>query len=128
MDVAAYLTLTAWAVWLIGVSILMLVRPQAALGYLGMFASTNFINYLELISRLTVGLAFVWYAKSMPYPVIFSVFGWFLAASAAILMLTPRRWHAKYAVYWANRLQPWQIQLAAPFSLIAGVLIISVIN
>lgn len=124
----AYVVLLAESVWLIGVSVFMFVKPQTAISYIGKFASTNLINYSELIIRLIVGIAFIVYADFSRYPKVFQVIGWFLTVSAIIIMVLPRRWHASYAKYWSEKLPPVFMRIAAPFSLLAGALLVYVVN
>ena len=128
VTMAAYLLLVLSAAWLIGVSIFIFVRPRLALTYLGKMASTNLINYTELTLRMIAGFAFVLYADLSRVPGWFVVLGWFLVASAGILMLLPRRWHAAYAVYWSRILTPLGVRCAAPISFLAGVLLIVAIQ
>jgi hypothetical protein len=120
----AYLLLLLSATWLLGVSLFILLRPQLALTYLGKFASTNLINYSELSLRMMAGIAFLQYADASRSPRLFVIVGWFLVVTAGILFCTPRRWHAAYAVYWSRVLTPSLARMAAPFSFLAGVLLL----
>jgi len=110
--------------WLIVVSVVILFYPQKALSALRKFASTNLINYSELILRLIVGLGMMGLAPSTVFEGGFKIAGGFLATTAIILMLIPRRWHHNYALWWADRLKRWQIRLCAPFSLILGQILV----
>ncbi len=128
MSVISYVLLLLSALWLISVSIFSFVRPRLALICLGKMASTNRINYTELTLRLISGLAFVNYAGRSRAPELFLVIGWFFVATAVILMLTPRRWHAAYAVFWSRKLTPAVVRFAAPLSFLCGVLLIVAIH
>lgn len=110
-----------FGLWLVGVSVLMMVKPHVAQRALSKFASTNVINYAELIIRFTVGAAFYGLSRFTAYSSTLKVVGVFLCATAIILMLIPREWHHRYAVWWAGKLAPWQVRLSAPFSAIAGI-------
>ena len=128
MRMVAYLLLLLSAAWLIGVSVFILIRPRVALFYLGKMASTNLINCTELLLRMASGFAFLQYATSSRNPRLFVIVGWFLVVTAGMLLLTPRRWHAGYAVYWSRTLTPSLARLAAPFSFLAGVLLLLAIH
>ncbi len=91
-----------------------------ALNALRRFASTNLINYTELGLRLIAGLGLVGLAQYTDYAQILRISGGFLAATAIILMLIPRKWHHAYAVYWADKLKPWMVRFCAPFSFVLG--------
>lgn len=90
------------------------------LGALRKMASTNLINYTELGLRLLVGLAVIGFAPYTAYTKLLQICGGFLIITAIILMLIPRRWHHAYAVWWADKLKPWQVQLATPLSFAMG--------
>lgn len=126
MEPASRLIVWAFGLWLVCVSVFIFIRPEAALGALRKFASTNLINYTELGLRLIAGLGLYVFAKYTTYRELFHIIGGFLAVTAIILMLIPRAWHHKYALWWADKLKPWQVRLCAPFSFIAGALLISV--
>ncbi len=91
-----------------------------ALKALRRFASTNLINYSELTLRLIAGLGLVGLAQHTDHARILQIGGGFLAVTAIILMLIPRKWHHAYALYWADKLRPWMARPCAPFSLILG--------
>ena len=114
----------AFGVWLFGVSAFALVKPRAAIDLIGKFASTNLINYSELALRALVGAAFIVSAETKTYTNVFLVVGWFMLISAFVLMAVPRRWHARYAVFWAKRLPVAAVYIAAPVTLFAGAFLI----
>ncbi|MDB2438472.1 hypothetical protein N9W89_07125 [Hellea sp.] len=113
-----------FGIWLIAVSIIILLYPQKALSALRKFASTNLINYSELILRFIVGLGLFGHAPNTVFEMEFKIAGGFLAMTAIILILIPRRWHHNYALWWADRLKSWQIRLCAPFSIVLGQVLI----
>lgn len=113
-----------FGLWLIAVGVLAAARPRVALRFLGKAASTNLINYGELSLRLIAGAAFVLSAEVSRFPTVFLVFGWFVVASSIAMMLIPRRWHARYAVWWAGHLSPAAVRFAAPLSWAFGAFVI----
>ena len=110
--------------WLIAVGLLMGARPRTALRYLGKMASTNTINYTEITLRLIGGLALWQAAPISRFPEVFKLFGLFVVVSSLVLYFIPRRWHATYAVWWAERLPPPVVRGMAVFSLAFGGLLI----
>ena len=123
MEFASRLIVIGFGIWMIGVSGLIFMRPDFALSSLRKFASTHLINYTELGFRLIVGLGFVGLAPQTNYAVALKGIGIFLAATALILMLVPRVWHHKYAVWWADKLTHGQVRFCAPFSFVTGVFV-----
>ncbi len=122
-SIAQWLVLASGA-WLIAVSFLMIFNPKTALGYLGKMASTDLINYSELTLRLIAGAALWRYSEFSKAPELLNVIGIFLALTAVILFLVPRKWHAAYAVWWSRNLNPTMVRFAAPVSLAAGAFLI----
>jgi uncharacterized protein YjeT (DUF2065 family) len=116
---AQWLALASGA-WLIAISIFMVFNPQTALRYLGKMASTDLINYSELTLRLIAGAALWRYSEFSKAPKLLNAIGLFLAVTAVILFLVPRKWHAAYSVWWSRKLTPAMVRFAAPISLAAG--------
>jgi len=65
MATVAQMLIIISGVWLIAVGVLMFVRPQSAIRYVGKAASTNLINYSELTLRGIWGVALVSFAESL---------------------------------------------------------------
>ena len=103
-----------------GLSFLILLKPRMMLRALRKMGSTTLINYTELSLRFAVGLGVVGLAPFTSYTKLMQLCGVFLIITAIILMLIPRRWHHGYAVWWADKLKPWQIQMATPLSFAVG--------
>lgn len=117
----------AFVLWLFAVSAFCLFYPDKALVALSKFASTNFINYAELTIRLIVGTAFIGVSATSKYPDAFKLIGMFLVATALILMIIPRRWHAGYSVYWSRKIPVLAVRMLAPVSLVLGALAIGLV-
>ena len=120
MELASRLVVGAFGLFMIGVSLLILIQPQIALMALRKFASTHLIHFTELGLRALTGLGFIGIASFTDYVTPLKIWGGFLIITAFIIMLIPCRWHHAYAVWWAEKLKPWQIRLCAPFSLSVG--------
>lgn len=73
------------------------VAPQRAVRFLGGFASSASVHYLELGARTLVGVALLAYASQMALASAFRVFGWILAVSSVLLAVVPWRWHQRFA-------------------------------
>jgi len=124
MELTSRLIVIAFGLWLICVSLLIFARPEFALKSLRKFASTNLINYTELGFRLLVGLGFIGLAPHADHRLVIKYAGIFFVISAIILIIIPRGWHHKYAIWWADNLKPWQVRLCAPFSFVLGVVVL----
>jgi hypothetical membrane protein len=109
-----------FAVWLIGVAGLCLLRPGLALKALEAMGSTPFIHFGEHALRALVGLALIGVADATTWPQAFFWAGVFIVGSSALIAIAPRRWHHAYAKFWARHLPPWSLQAMAPFTVVAG--------
>lgn len=124
MTAPAQWLIILFGVWIIAVGLLMLIKPQAALRYLGKAASTHAINILEITWRLIAGIALAIYAEHSKFPDVFRVLGYFIIATSALLYFVPRRWHARYAVWWAENLPASLVRFASFFAFAAGAFLI----
>ncbi len=111
-------------VWLIGLSLFMLVRPQKSLGVLAAMGGTPLIHFGEMALRIVAGAALVLAAEGSRFPQGIALIGWFLIGSAVVLMVLPRRWHAGYSTWWAQRIPVWAVRVSAVFSIAAGAVLI----
>ena len=71
--------------------------PGKAANFLLGFAATPRLHYVELLTRVLVGMAFIVSAHRLPAHLVFSVFGWVLLSTSALLFLVPWRWHHRFA-------------------------------
>ena len=83
--------------YLLGLGLALLARPAAASRFLGGFASSGPLHYLELALRIAAGLAFITRAPDMRLPLVFNAFGWLLVVTSAALALVPWQWHRCFA-------------------------------
>ena len=118
------LLIAATGVGLAGLSVLILLAPERAIQALSRFGSTPLIHFGELSLRAVIGLILVVGASATRHPLAVTVIGGFLTASALVLMLLPRRWHARYSGWWAARIPVGAVRLLAPVSLLAGVALV----
>lgn len=106
--------------FLIALSLLMIVRPRAALAGLSRMGSTPAIHFGELGLRAAAGAAIALAAPTSRWPEGLFWGGLFLVVSSAVLALAPRRWHAAYSAWWARRIPPASVPVFALGSLLAG--------
>ncbi|MEO5858325.1 MAG: hypothetical protein ABIR33_05185 [Pyrinomonadaceae bacterium] len=74
-----------------------LFAPSKAKAFLLGFATSAFTHYLEMAIRLAVGASILVQAPHLSYPTTFTVFGWMLIATAAVLLVLPWKWHHRFA-------------------------------
>ncbi|MEQ1765704.1 MAG: hypothetical protein ABL984_21425 [Pyrinomonadaceae bacterium] len=77
-----------------GVSFL---APAKAKAFLLGFAASSFTHYLEMALRLVVGGSILFQAPLLTYPGAFTIFGWMLVGTSAVLLLLPWKWHRHFA-------------------------------
>jgi hypothetical protein len=85
------------AIWLIGLATAAYVRPDRIKHFFDKFASSAFSHFLEMFLRLAVGAAFVVYAPQMKFSFVFTVFGWLLILTTAVLLFVPWKMHRRFA-------------------------------
>jgi len=124
MAVFAQWVVIAAGVWLIGLGLWMALFPRRALRTLAAMGGSTAVHFGEMITRLLVGAALAAAAALSRCPQAVLVVGGFLIVSALILMALPRRWHAGYSTWWAARIPILAVRLVAPFSVIAGAVLI----
>lgn len=107
-------------VWLIGLGIFMLMRPHQALIALSRMGGSPAIHFGEMAVRILAGMAMISAADGSRFPVGVSVVGGFLVASAVVLIVLPRRWHAAYSIWWSRRIPVAAVRLIAPTSWAMG--------
>lgn len=110
--------------WLVGISLFMAVAPRRALSALGAMGGTNTVHFGEMALRSTAGIAFIVAGPISRFPAEVAVVGWFLVASAVVLVVLPRRWHAAYSQHWARHISVLTVRLLAPFSAAGGAVVI----
>ena len=93
MEVLSGMLVVALGVFLIGLAVLIAIKPQLAERVLRSFASSARAHYVEQALRLIAGGAMVIFAPSMWYSDLFKVFGWLIVVTAVALLLLPWRWH-----------------------------------
>lgn len=116
------------ALWLIAAGGFMVIKPARCLALLRRMGSTPKIHFGEHILRGLAGLSLMGIANQTPYPRVFMIIGSFILVTSIAIGLAPRRWHHRYAVYWADRVSPLALRLMAPVPLIAGLYLLAVLG
>ncbi|HRE14735.1 MAG TPA: hypothetical protein PLD37_11120, partial [Usitatibacteraceae bacterium] len=83
--------------YLVALGLAALAAPARARRFLGAFASTATAHFAELVVRIVVGAAFVTSAPRLPMGAVFSIAGWVLIVSTAVLLVVPWRRHRQFA-------------------------------
>jgi len=86
----------SFCAFLIGLAIVIIIKPQRAEQFLSSYASSARAHYTEQIARLIIGAAIVIFAPSMWYSNLFNLFGWILIVTTIGLLLIPWQWHHKF--------------------------------
>jgi hypothetical protein len=71
--------------------------PARVVRFLGGFAGSARVHYLELALRLAVGAAMLLAAPVVRHPAVFTGFGWILVATTLVLAAVPWRLHRRFA-------------------------------
>lgn len=113
-----------FGVFIIGVGFLMLLAPQKARATLRKAGSTNFINYAEITLRMIPAIAMIVYSDFSRYPLVFTIFGWFMLGTSIVLYFVPRKLHHSYSLRSADILKPIFVRLLSPVTFLFGAAII----
>ena len=112
-----------FAAFLIGVGLLMILRPVQVREIIKKGGSTPLIHFSELTLRAFPGFSFMFYENFNAYSQFFYFFGAFMVLTSFVLMVLPRSLHHRYALWSASYLPPVYIRLLSPVSIVFGVFI-----
>lgn len=99
LDIAAFGTVLAAAIYLILLGFGALLRPTPTKRFLEGFASSARVHFLELGLRLIAGAALLTSAPRMQFSALFTVFGWVLIGTTLVLAILPWRLHHRFATW-----------------------------
>lgn len=88
--------LVAFGLFLIGVTVVVFVRPALAERFFTAFASSARTHYTEQAVRLLVGASLIIRSAAMWQPKVFWFVGWAIALTSLLLILTPWQWHNRF--------------------------------
>lgn len=125
MQAVSAIVVIAAGLWLVGVALLMAVRPRVCLHLLqkmsrNLEASNRRVHFVEQGLRALAGIALIVRAPASKLPQAFEVAGWLLLASAVLIMIAPIRWHGAYGSWWAKRISPLLTRALSPVPAVLG--------
>ena len=124
LDVATYIVVILWGVFLVGLGVTSFIKPDATKAFLLAFAQTRAKHFIEMALRLIVGASMLVQSSRIEFPVVFAIFGWMLVGTTAVLILVPWRWHKAFADKTVPNAVRY-ISLMGIFALALGVFMIS---
>lgn len=65
--------------------------------FLGGFARSAHVHFLELAVRLVVGASFIVFSPHLHLAGIFRLFGWIIVLTSIVMLFIPWRWHQRFA-------------------------------
>ena len=122
MEVLSGMVVVTFGCFLVGLAVMIAIKPQLAERFLHSFATSARAHYTEQTLRLIAGGAMVIFAPSMRYPGLFRLFGWLIVVTTAALLVLPWRWHSEFAK-WAIPLVIRHMKLFALAAVALGTLI-----
>ena len=124
MTITAKYIIILFGIFLIGVGLLMLLKPTKARAYLRMAGSTKLINYTEITIRMIPAAGLVVYSEFSKFPEILKYLAWFMILTSLVLYFVPRKIHHRYALMCADIFIAKRIRVTSPFSIFFGIGII----
>lgn len=126
MQAAALIVIVVAGLWLVGVALLMALRPLYALHLAermgaALDRSSRRLQFTEQGLRVIAGVALIVRAPAAKAPLMFEVAGWILTVTSLLIMAAPIRWHAAYGRQVLPRLTPLRLRLLSPVPAAAGV-------
>ena len=123
MRVLAGIVVVGLGLCLIGMAVVIAIKPVLAERFLKSFASSARAHYTEQAARLIAGAAIVVFAPSMWYSELFKYFGWLIIVTSVGLLLIPWQWHQRFGK-WAIPLVIRHLKLYALGTSALGALIL----
>lgn len=111
-----------FALFLVGLAVLIFIRRAPALTFLSKFASTPRINALEAVMRFLTGIGFMGASPDLRFSSVAFYFGLLLAATAVPMLFLPKA-HARYGK-WSMKVLPKILSIYALVALSMGVFIL----
>lgn len=126
MQIVALIVVAAAGLWLIGVALLMALRPRHALHLAermvaGLDRSSWRLQFAEQGLRVLAGVALIVRAPASRLPLPFEVAGGILVATSLLIMAAPIGWHAHYGRWVVKGLTPIAIRVLSPVPAAAGI-------
>lgn len=109
--------------YLIGLGVAAVVSPGRTKRFLGSFASSAPLHFVEVGARLLVGAGLVHSAARMQCSSSFLAFGWILIGTSVALLAVPWRLHRRFAT-WSVPMVTRRLPLFAFGSVVGGALLL----
>lgn len=93
----AFTALLLAAAYLLVLGVAAITQPDRARRFLGSFASSARIHFVELTLRFVCGVALLITAPSVRAGQAFRIVGWILIGSTVVLAVVPWRFHQRFA-------------------------------
>jgi hypothetical protein len=125
MQTAAFIVVAASGLWLVGVALLMALRPRRSLHLLDLMVkklseSKWRLTLTEQGLRILAGSALIVRSPASKLPWLFEIGGWLILISSILVIVLPVRWHVAYGVWWSRRLTPGIVRALAPVPAVMG--------
>jgi hypothetical protein len=125
MQTVAFIVVAAAGLWLIGVALLMALRPRRSLDLLGLMvkklnAAKWPVTLTEQGLRILAGAALIVRSPASKLPGLFAIAGWLLLITSVLVIVVPGRWHVAYGVWWFSKLTPGIVRALAPVPAVVG--------
>ncbi|MGD0759708.1 MAG: hypothetical protein ABR921_12450 [Candidatus Sulfotelmatobacter sp.] len=88
--------LVAFGIFLVGLTVVVFVKPAVAERFFMAFASSARAHYTEQLVRLLIGASLIIRSGVMWQPKVFWLIGWGIVGSSLVLILTPWQWHDRF--------------------------------
>jgi len=129
MQAVALILIVAAGVWLMGVALLMALRPAYGLHLMEKMRATLArsgwrLQFTEQGLRVVAGLALIVRAPASKLPLLFEVAGWVLVVTSLLIMAAPIRWHGAYGAWLLKGLTPLLLRILSPVPAVAGAALI----
>lgn len=97
MEIVSSFVVFLFGLWLVALAAAGFFAPKFASRFLLGFASSARAHYFEQVLRIVAGIALILASPGMRFSSFFTIFGWILVVSSAVLIAFPWRWHRRFA-------------------------------
>lgn len=120
----AFVGVLTAALYMLFLGVGAIVSPDHTKRFLGTFASSPRVHFLELALRMLAGASLVLRAPLMQMPVMVAVFGWVLLGTTLVLAFVPWQLHHRFA-NWSVPMATQRMPLLGVASAGGGVLLLA---
>jgi len=125
MQTAAFIVVAASGIWLVGVALLMALRPRRSLDLLELMVKKLSgakwpTTLIEQGLRILVAAALIVRSPASKLPGLFEIGGWLILITSMLVIVLPGRWHVAYGAWWLRKLTPGIVRALAPIPAVVG--------